>query len=216
MKTAYVIYGTGGCARSIMPILKQYIDENQIKAELFFVDDNKSIDQINDVEILNFNKLLELRKNIKQINIYIAIANPQIRKKIYLKLLPNEFNFFNLKASNSIIMDNVNLDIGCIISPFVTLTSNIKIGKFFHANLYSYVEHDCIIGDYVTFAPGVKCNGNVIVEDNVFIGSGSTIINGSNENKIVIGKNSIIGAGSVVLNSVNPNTKVAGIPAREI
>ena len=216
MKTAYVIYGTGGCARSIMPILKQYIDENQIKAELFFVDDNKSINQINDVVILNFNELLELRKNIKQINIYIAIANPQIRKKIYLKLLPNMFNFFNLKANNSIIMDEVKLDIGCIISPFVTLTSNIKIGKFFHANLYSYVEHDCIIGDYVTFAPGVKCNGNVIVEDNVYIGSGSTIINGSNQNKIVIGKNSIIGAGSVVINSIKPNTKVVGVPAREI
>ena len=80
MKTAYVIYGTGGCARSIMPILKQYIDENKINTKLFFVDDNRSTDRINNFEILSFKKLLELKKNIKNINICIAIANPQIRK----------------------------------------------------------------------------------------------------------------------------------------
>jgi acyl-[acyl carrier protein]--UDP-N-acetylglucosamine O-acyltransferase len=51
-------------------------------------------------------------------------------------------------------MDDVN--VGCRVqpcSPFVTLTSNITIGKHFQANLYSYVEHDCVIGDFVTFAP---------------------------------------------------------------
>ena len=73
-----------------------------------------------------------------------------------------------------------------------------KNRKFFHANLYSYVEHDCEIGNYVTFAPGVKCNGNIIINDNCYIGSGVIIKNGKPKNKLIIGENSVIGAGAVV------------------
>ena len=53
-------------------------------------------------------------------------------------------------------MDAVVVKDGACLSPFVTLTSNISIGRCFHANLYSYVEHDCIIGDFVTFAPAPR------------------------------------------------------------
>lgn len=68
-------------------------------------------------------------------------------------------------AANVVCMDDVTLGEGAVFSPFVTLTSNIRIGRHFHANLYSYVEHDCVVGDFVTFAPGVHCNGNVVIED---------------------------------------------------
>ena len=73
-------------------------------------------------------------------------------------------------------MDFVEIAEGSLISPFVTIGSNVKIGKFFHANLYSYVEHDCEIGDFITFAPGVKCNGNVNIQDNVYVGCGAIIL----------------------------------------
>ena len=53
-----------------------------------------------------------------------------------------------------------------------------------------------ILEIFVTFAPGVKCNGNVIIEDNVFVGSGVIIKNGLPNKKIIIGRNSVIGAGS--------------------
>ena len=58
-----------------------------------------------------------------------------------------------MRAANAVEMDDVTIGEGALISPFVTFTSNIRIGDHFHANLYSYVEHDCVIGDYVTFAP---------------------------------------------------------------
>ena len=111
-------------------------------------------------------------------------------------------------------MDKVNIGKGSIISPFVTLTSNISIGKSFHANLYSYVAHDCKIGNYVTFAPAVKCNGNVIIEDNVYIGTGAIIKQGTPNNPIIIGKNAVIGAGSFVTKNVESNATVFGNPAK--
>jgi acetyltransferase-like isoleucine patch superfamily enzyme len=76
-----------------------------------------------------------------------------------------------VRAANVVVMDDVQIGEGAILSPFVTLTSNIRIGRCFHANLYSYVEHDCVIGDFVTFAPAVRCNGNVVIEDHAYIGA---------------------------------------------
>jgi acetyltransferase-like isoleucine patch superfamily enzyme len=51
---------------------------------------------------------------------------------------------------------------------------------------------------------------NIIIEENVFIGMGSTITSGITR----IGTNSIIGAGSIVIHDVLPNTVVAGVPAK--
>ena len=53
--------------------------------------------------------------------------------------------------------------------------------------------------------------GEVVIEDNVWIGDKATILPG-----VTIGRNSIVGANSVVTKPVPPNSVVAGNPARVI
>jgi acetyltransferase-like isoleucine patch superfamily enzyme len=110
----------------------------------------------------------------------------------------------------------VSIGTGAILCPFVTITSNIRIGKHFHANLYSYVEHDCVIGDYVTFAPGVHCNGNIVIEDHAYIGSGAVIKQGKLGRPLVIGRGAVVGMGAIVTKDVAPGTTVVGNPARQL
>lgn len=98
----------------------------------------------------------------------------------------------------------------------MALTSNIKIGRYFHTNIYSYVEHDCQIGDYVTFAPSVKCNGNVVIENNAYIGTGAIIRQGKPGKPLVIGKHAIVGMGAVVTKDVPAGVTVVGNPARPL
>ena len=105
---------------------------------------------------------------------------------------------------------------GAVLSPFVTITSNVRIGQHFHANLYSYVEHDCVVGDFVTFAPGVHCNGNVVVEDHAYIGTGAILKQGQPGKPLVIGRGAVVGMGAVVTKSVAPGVTVVGNPARPL
>ena len=121
---------------------------------------------------------------------------------------------WTVAAANVVRMDEVQLGEGAILSPFVTLTSNIRIGRHFHANLYSYVEHDCVVGDFVTFAPGVCCNGNVHIEDHAYIGTGAVLRQGQPGQPLVIGRGAVVGMGAVVTKSVPPGATVVGNPAR--
>ena len=79
-----------------------------------------------------------------------------------------------------------------------------------------HIAHDCVIGDYVTFAPSVRCNGNISVGNNVYIGTNAVIYPGSNVTSLEIGDNVKIGAGSVIKKSVPANTLVNGNPAKVI
>jgi sugar O-acyltransferase (sialic acid O-acetyltransferase NeuD family) len=146
--------------------------------------------------------------------INIAIANSRIRQKIVQRCESDGVKFFEVRASNVVELDDVQLGEGALLCPFVTLTSNVKIGRHFHANLYSYVEHDSVIGDYVTFAPGVMCNGNIHIEDHVYIGAGAVIKQGLPGAPLVIGRGAVVGMGAVVTKSVPPGVTVLGNPAR--
>jgi sugar O-acyltransferase (sialic acid O-acetyltransferase NeuD family) len=149
-------------------------------------------------------------------HVCIAIANSQVRQRLAVQCEADGIGFFEVRAANVVEMDEVQLGEGAILSPFVTLTSNIRIGRHFHANLYSYVEHDCVIGDFVTFAPGVKCNGNVVIEDHAYIGAGAVIKQGQPGAPLVIGRGAVVGMGAVVTKSVPAGATVVGNPARVI
>ena len=94
--------------------------------------------------------------------------------------------------------------------------AHLSVTWLFHANIYSYVEHDAVIGDYVTFAPRVNCNGNITIKDLAFVGAAAAIRQGASGRPNVIGRAAVIGMGAVVLDSVADGEIVAGNPARPI
>jgi sugar O-acyltransferase (sialic acid O-acetyltransferase NeuD family) len=148
--------------------------------------------------------------------VVIAVANTSMRKKLADPCLNDGLKFWSVKAFNAVIMDDVKIGEGSILNPFVTLTSNIKIGQHFHANIYSYVEHDCVIGDYVTLAPAVKCNGNIVIADHAYIGAGAIIKQGEPGKPTVIGQGVVVGIGVVVTKSISPGTTLVGNPAQQL
>ncbi|MNC19209.1 NeuD/PglB/VioB family sugar acetyltransferase [Aeromonas media] len=210
MKRIHAVYGAGGYGREVMPLLRSRVDEHT--SVMFVVDDVASSVILNGHSVISYTDFCQLDADEKYFT--VAIADSAVRQRIYNRCIEDGMLPYSLLANNVVMMDDVSIGAGAILSPFCCLTSNIHIGVCFHANIYSYIGHDCRIGDFVTLAPGVKCNGNVVIEDHAYIGAGAIIKPGSPEHPTVIGRGAKIGMGAVVIQSVAEGTEVFGNPAR--
>ncbi len=204
------VYGASGCGRGILPILRDTLAGLDVR--LVFIDDLDPLLHVNGHDILRWQGFLDAPATHR--SVCIAIANSKLRAEKAKLCDAAGVLLRDARASNVVVMDDVEIGEGACLSPFVTLTSNIRIGRCFHANLYSYVEHDCVIGDFVTFAPGAKCNGNVHIGDHAYIGSGAVIKQGTPDKPLVIGRGAVIGMGAVVTRDVAPGETVVGNPAK--
>jgi sugar O-acyltransferase (sialic acid O-acetyltransferase NeuD family) len=210
-KAIYGVYGASGFGREVMPLIKQE------KENCVFIDDAieaGSEEQVNGYAAMNFDSFMKL--DAEERFVTIGIADAKIRQTLTGKCLEAGMKILDIKAHNVDILDEVSIGDGSILCGFVTLTSNIKVGESFQANIYSYIGHDCVIGDYVTFAPRVMCNGNVHIDDGAYIGTGAIIKQGTPKKPIRIGKGAVVAAGSFVNKSVPDGMTVFGSPAIEL
>ncbi len=212
MKSIYAVYGASGFGREVMFVAReQLLRDGGATDQLVFVDDNPQSDFVNGHKVLTYEEFI--KTTTKHRYITLAIADSSIRQKLLKRTLADKIESWQIKANNVVVMDEAKIGPGSILSPFVTITSNVKIGKCFHANIYSYVAHDCQIGDFVTFAPDVKCNGNIKIEDHAYIGTGAIIRHGKPGRPIIIGEGSVVGMGAVVTKNVPAGITVIGNPA---
>lgn len=142
---------------------------------------------------------------------YIRLKNA-FHYKVGLRMPYNKFRVRALRR------------MGYEIGNDVYLPSDLKIALNF-----VYHRGSLTIGDRVSIAAGViiilsshsnfsdvskyvtQRSDSVRIEDDVWIGAGSIIMNG-----VTIGKGAVVGCGSVVTHDVPPHTVVAGNPAKII
>lgn len=199
------VWGKGGCGRGVMPLLRAMPEANE--AQLVFVDDNSAGGTVNGHDVFTFDTFIAHGAADKAMA--LAVAAGAVRKQLADRCNTARVPLMPVWANSAVVMDDVIIGEGPLVSPFVTFTSNIRIGRAFHANIHSIIEHDASIGDFVTFAPGVRCNGNVTIGDFAYIGAGALIRQG-----ITVGEGAVIGMGAVVTKDVPPGVTVVGSPAR--
>jgi sugar O-acyltransferase (sialic acid O-acetyltransferase NeuD family) len=215
----YGVIGSGGFGREVMPLAAHWLttwDGIEHDSELVFVVEDQYFtpqEQVNGHRVMSMTNFLSASVSERRYN--IAIGSSIVRERIANSIPPDAAKPFSIVAPNHVSLQGNVIGDGAIFCSFSHVTSNAKIGRFFHGNIYSYVAHDCVIGDFVTFAPGVMCNGHVVIEDHAYIGTGVVIKDGTDK-PIVIGRSAVVGMGAVVTKSVQPGATVIGNPARPI
>jgi UDP-2-acetamido-3-amino-2,3-dideoxy-glucuronate N-acetyltransferase len=107
------------------------------------------------------------------------------------------------------------------VGPFVEIQRGVTVGKFSKISSHTFVCDGVRIGNRVFVGHGVMFTNDLypavtgafvrvatVIEDDVAIGSGATIL------PVHVGRGAIIGAGAVVTANVPPFAIVAGNPAR--
>lgn len=208
----YGLVGAGGFGREVIPLAAEMLARLHPSRdfELVFVIEGAGTGTVNGHRVLSAQ---EFHASDHERHFNIAIADHLVRQRIAGEFIARGARPFSIVAANAVSLSHNEIGEGAILCPFVTVTSNARIGRFFHANIYSYVAHDCVIGDFVTFAPDVHCNGQVTIEDHAYIGTGAIIRQGTHEKPIVIGRGAVVGMGAVVTKSVEPGSTVVGNPA---
>ncbi len=206
-----VIVGAGGFGREVKMLIDQ-INSIENKYEfLGFYDDG-----IQKGTVINHHKVLgsidELSYIDYEINIVLAIGSPDIKRKIVEKLINPLISFPTLIHPSVIIGDEfVSIGKGCIICAGNIITCNIDIKDFIILNLMCTVGHDTVINSFSSFMPSVNISGEVVIYEEVYVGTGAKIIN-----QLEIGKKTIVGAGAVVSKTLPENCTAVGIPAKPI
>lgn len=200
------IIGAGGFGHELVAPLQQILRSQSEAAELVFVDDTPPASAV-----LPILALEDMEPGDRYV---VAVGNGAVREQIAARAQAQGLVPFAFQANSVLTGTDVKIATGSVLCDFVCITTRAQIGQHFQANIYSYVAHDCIIGDFVTFAPRVSCNGNVHIDDYAYIGTGALIRQGTPEKPLRIGKRAVVGMGAVVTKDVPDDAVVVGNPAR--
>lgn len=202
-----VIVGGGAGARFTADILRAA--GQGVKG---FLDDKLAAGtKVNDAPVLGAFSLLDDASFVRDREFILAFADFANRLKIAEKIHEFSGRLTNAIHPKAEVSPSASIGKNVIVNAFSLIHPGAVIGDLVLIEGHCSIGVDNRIGNNVLFATGIMLNGSVVIEDDVFLGSGAIVIPGKR-----VGKGALIGAGATVVSDIPPNTVAVGTPARVV
>ncbi len=111
----------------------------------------------------------------------------------------------------AIVAADVRLGEGTVVMAGGVINPGTTVGRHCIVNTGACVDHDNVLEDFCSLAPGVVTGGQVRIGSSSAIGIGACVRHG-----VKIGGHVVVGAGAVVLDDLPQRCVAFGVPARVI
>ena len=206
-----IIFGAGQVGSLTQKILNDH-DEYNV---LGFVDDNASNLPAEKDGLPIFGGREYIKDVSDSIAYCIGAGHIAARYEIFQWLIKQNKNIASAIHPTARFFGKTAIGQGLFVAPNCSFfdTSSIGNGCYFGPDVS--VSHDTKIGNFCLVSQASIIGARVNIEDNVFVGTGSTIVPKylATSELLSVGQHSTVGAGSLVLENVKRNTVVKGRPA---
>ena len=122
------IYGAGGLGREVYELASLINAHDRRWNKIIFIDDSDDVKDLRKIPIIDYKNLIDIDSK-EEIEVCIGIGEPEVREKIYKKLVNENINISTLVHPDVKIPDSTKIGEGTIICKFVSITCDIDIGK---------------------------------------------------------------------------------------
>lgn len=138
-----------------------------------------------------------------------SIPDSVDRAELVKTALLNNFQLLTAIHPSSVILPGSQIAPGCIIEPNVYIGFDVDIGIACHLHAGCQVDHNSVLGDFVTLNPRAVVAGNSLIGSRSCINLAACV-----SNSVKLGENTTVAAGAIVLRSyTQPGLRLFGIPA---
>ena len=202
------IYGSGSTGCELVDVA-QKINKNQCRwRSIHFVDDIRVEREFYRTKIFRFNEMLA---GDTEFECVIAQGEPAHRQSLYEKLTSHSIKLATIVDTSATISSTAKIGNGCIIGPHSFISSNSILQENVMLEIHTIIGHDITIGKHSVISSCSIIGGKTSIGDATFIGMNCTI-----KERLKIGKQCIIGMHSGVFSDIDDDLIALGNPARVV
>ena len=143
----------------------------------------------------------------------VAIGDNFVRSTVVARIneICPDLPFVSAVHPDASVAMEVSIGQGTVVMAGVAINPCCSVGRFCILNTHSSLDHDSIMEDFSSLAPGAVTGGNCRIGQYSAVSIGAVLIHG-----IHVGEHTVIGAGSLVVKSIESFVVASGAPAKVI